>query len=144
MPRPRLSYDQAKARGADQVNAGRFADRKNAPPTQGVIGLPPKSLTAAEKKVWKELAIAIPDGVAGESDRIAVEIASRLLHQFRTNAHTMQSSRISLLMNMLSRLGLDPQARTRLHVAPTAEVKPTDPLDQYMTNLTYDSADSIQ
>ena len=138
MPKPRLSYDQALARGSAQINAGRFADRKSAPPTIGVIGAPPKSLTAAEKKVWKELAATIPAGVAGESDRISVEIASRLLHQFRTNAHTMQSSRISLLMGMLSRLGLDPQARTRLQTSPPAQPKPTDPLTEYMSAMTYD------
>ncbi len=138
MPKPRLSFDQAQARGSEQVNAGRFADRKDAPPTTGVIGPPPKSLSAAEKKIWKELVSTIPAGVAGESDRISVEIASRLLHQFRTNGHTMQSSRISLLMGMLSRLGLDPQARTRLHISPPAEPKPTDPLAEYMSAMTYD------
>ena len=138
MPKPRLNFEQAQARGSDQINAGRFADRRAAPPTIGTIGASPKHLTAPEKRVWNELAQAIPTGVAGSSDRISVEIAARLLSQFRTNPTDMQSSRLSLLMSMLSRLGLDPQARTRLQVSQPAEPRHADPLSRYMSALTND------
>jgi len=126
MPRPRLSYDQAKLTGALAVNRGRFDTRKKAPTVTGKVGSPPKHLNDGEKAVWKEVAKAIPLGVAGASDRITIEMASRLLHQFRQDPVTMQSSRISLLMQLLSRLGLDPQARTRLQVEPQAETKTDD------------------
>ncbi len=115
MPRPRLSHDQAKMKGSLAVNKGRFADRKDSPSATGKVGLPPKYFSSQEKAVWKEIAKAIPAGVAGGSDRMVIEMASRLLHQFRTDP-VMQSSRLSLLMQLLSRLGLDPQARTRLQI----------------------------
>lgn len=125
MPRPRLSLDQARLKGALAVNKGRFADRQKSPATQGTLGNPPKHLDDATKKVWRELAKAIPAGVAGSSDRMTVEIASCLLTQFRAAPVTMQASRIALLMQLLSRLGLDPQARTRMQV-PTAPETPDD------------------
>ena len=144
MPKPRLSYEQAKARGSEQVNAGRFASRKDAPATTGTIGDPPRHLTTPEKKVWKELTAVIPAGVAGESDRIAVEIASRLLYQFRSNPTGMQTSRLNALMDVMSRLGLDPQARTRLHVEQKPDPKANDPLTRYMNALTHDTTETIQ
>jgi hypothetical protein len=125
MPRPRLSYDQATLNGSLAVNKGRFSDRKKAPPATGEVGSPPKYFSTDEKKVWKEIAKAIPAGVAGGSDRMVIEMASRLLHQFRIDP-LMQSSRLSLLMQLLSRLGLDPQARTKLQVEPPAVEKTQD------------------
>ncbi len=125
MPRPRLSIDQAQMRGSVAVNAGRFASRKKSPKTQGSVGNPPKYFDAALKRIWKELASSIPSGVAGKSDRQVLEMASRLLHQFRSDP-LMQSSRLAILMQLLSRLGLDPQARTRLQVEQTPAPKPDD------------------
>src|SRR5579875_1446510 len=114
MPKPRLTADQAALNGSAKVNAGRFADRQSMPPTTGEIGLPPGHLPADCHATWKEISTAIPAGIAGAADRIAVELATRLLQQFRTDPD-MQASRIAILTNLLSRLGLDPQARTRLH-----------------------------
>lgn len=126
MPRPRKSYDQAVLSGSVAVNKGRFADRKNAPATSGTIGSPPKHLDAETKRVWKELAKSIPLGVAGASDRLTVELAAQLLSQFRAAPATMQASRVSLLLTLMSRLGLDPQARTKLQVEPTTAEKADD------------------
>lgn len=112
-------------RGSVIVNAGRFSDRKKAPQTEGSVGSPPKYFDAALKKVWKELSSSIPTGVAGSSDRQVIEMASRLLHQFRTDP-LMQSSRLAILMQLLSRLGLDPQARTRLQVGQPPAQKTDD------------------
>jgi phage terminase small subunit len=125
MPRPRLNYADAQMRGSVAVNAGRFSDRKKSPKTEGAIGNPPKYFDAALKRVWKELASSIPTGVGGKSDRQVVEMASRLLNQFRTDP-LMQASRIAILMQLLSRLGLDPQARTRLQVEQKPTPKPDD------------------
>lgn len=126
LPRPRKSYDDAKMTGAVAVNKGRFEGRKKSPRTTGKIGTPPKHLTEPQKAVWKEIAKAIPTGVAGASDRLTVELAAVLLAQFREAPLTMQASRVALVMQLLSRLGLDPQARTRLQVEPQPEEKTED------------------
>lgn len=131
MPRPRLSYDQAKMKGATAINKGRFEDRKATPSTVGTVGNPPKHLTTEVKSAWREIAKSIPAGVAGKSDRLTVEMASRLLYQFRTEPN-MQASRISLLMQLMSRLGLDPQARTRMHVETQPDKTPKD-TDEWST-----------
>lgn len=122
MPKPRLTADQALLSGSAKVNAGRFASRQSMPPTTGEIGPPPENLKNALHPTWNEISTAIPKGIAGSADRIAVEMATRLLHQFRTDPD-MQASRISILTNLLSRLGLDPQARTKLQTssAPTEQ-----------------------
>lgn len=116
-------------RGSVAVNAGRFASRKSAPTTAGEVGNPPKYFDSSTKKVWKEIVSAIPAGVAGAADRMAIEMASRLMHQFRTEPD-MQASRIAILMNLLSRLGLDPQARTKLQVGGGAS-KDAEPTDEW-------------
>lgn len=121
-------------RGSVAANAGRFADRKSAPKTTGTIGDPPKYFSADQRRVWKEIAASIPAGVAGCSDRLVLEMASRLMHQFRTEPD-LQASRIAILMQLLSRLGLDPQARTRLQVGDTPTSKPKDPFEEFMSNL---------
>lgn len=126
MPRPRLSYEQAKLNGSVAINKGRFASRKNAPTTTGSLGTPPKHLDEAAKKVWREIVKSIPAGVAGASDRITVEMASTLLAQFRAAPATMQASRVALLLNLLGRLGLDPQARTKLQIETTPPTEKKD------------------
>jgi hypothetical protein len=95
--------------GSASKNPKRFASRKSAPATIGTVGNPPKYFSTAEKKVWKELTTSIAPGVAGSSDRQVIEMAAKLLHQFRTDPD-MQASRLAILMQLLSRLGLDPQA----------------------------------
>lgn len=125
MPRQRLSIDQAKMRGSLAVNAGRFEARKKAPKATGQIGKPPKYFKPRLAEIWSEISSAIPFGVAGSADRMVIEMASRLLDQFRTDPE-MQASRIAILMQLLSRLGLDPQARTKLQVEMPKQQKPDD------------------
>lgn len=113
MPRRRLTYDQAQQNGSLAANKGRFEDRKTAPPTIGKVGGPPKYFNKDQAKVWKELVKMIPSGVAGAADRATVEMAARLLYQFRTDPG-MSSMKMALLSQVQSKLGLDPQARLKL------------------------------
>jgi phage terminase small subunit len=115
MPRPRLTIEQAELSGSSAKDPKRFATRKKSPKTQGPIGTAPTYFNAALKKVWDEVSSSIPAGVAGGSDRLVIEMASRLMHQFRTDPE-MSSAKVAILMNLLSRLGLDPQSRTKLQV----------------------------
>lgn len=111
--------------GSAAVNRGRFESRKKAPATTGSLGRPPSYFDAAHKTIWCEISSSIPTGVAGKSDRQVVEMAVRLLYQFRTDL-AMQASKLAILMNLLSRLGLDPQARTRLEIETEAPQEERD------------------
>lgn len=132
----RLSYEEARLKGSVDVNPGRFASRKNSPRTAGSLGTAPRNLSADAKKVWKELAAVIPVGVAGEGDRTLLEIAANLLSQFRADPAAMRSSRLSLLLQTLGRLGLDPQARTKIQVEvpakPSAKATQTTAFQTFM------------
>lgn len=112
-------------RGSLSVNPGRFEARRKAPKTIGVLGKPPKHFGPRVAAIWTEIVVAIPEGVAGSADRMVVEMATRLMDQFRTDPD-MQASRIAILMQLLSRLGLDPQARTKLQVEQQPTAKPDD------------------
>lgn len=125
MPRPRLSYDHARMTGALDTNRGRFEDRKTAPTTSGELGPAPSYFDDDTAAVWDELSQLIPDGVAGTADRIAVELTARLLFQFRTDPD-MQGQRIATLMQLLSRLGMEPQARTKMAVPQPEQSLPDD------------------
>jgi phage terminase small subunit len=131
-----LTYEQAVARGSAAKDPARFADRKNSPITTGQLGDPPDYFDAALSAIWLELSEAIPAGITGSADRVAVEMATKLLHQFRTEP-AMQASRLAILTNLLSRLGLDPQGRTRLQVTQGSddESSNTSAFDQFMSAI---------
>ncbi len=78
------------------------------------LGNPPKSLSADEKKLWKELARMIPPGVAMFSDRAAME---RLVFLFdRQRKHIITASEGSQLLNLFGRFGMTPSDRAKVHV----------------------------
>jgi phage terminase small subunit len=131
MPKPRLTFDQAKMKGSVAHNAGRFEKRKASPKPTGEIGAPPEYFRPEQKEVWKEIVAAIPYGVAGSADRFAIEMAAILLDQLR-DTPLMQASRIAVLMNLLSRLGLDPQARTRLNAPEPEPESDNSPYSQFL------------
>ena len=120
MPRPRLTFEQAEQRGATRINPGRFSDRRDAVKAQGTLGSAPKHLSPELKAMWKELAGQLPDGLTSKADRMLVEMTVTLLHELRTDA-TMKTSARALLLSCLSRLGLTPQDRLKMHVPSTAK-----------------------
>ena len=143
MPRPRNSIAQADLKGTLQQNAGRYASRQDAPVTKGDVGKAPSYFSTEKKKIWREVILSIPVGVAGESDRQTVELACTLLHQFRMDP-TMSTARIALLLSTLSILGMTPQGRTKLHTTEPAKKKETDTVSKFMSAAKSHGRDTIQ
>ena len=89
--------------------------RPNEPRATEPLGTPPKYLTAAEKKVWKELAKQLLPGVAFASDRVAFELLVRLTAKMRTNQMT-KTSDMTTLISLCSRFAMTPADRSRVSV----------------------------
>lgn len=77
------------------------------------LGAPPKTFSDQEKAAWREIAKNATPGTLGNSDRIAVEIAVKMLVRFRSGIYT-KASEVAVLISMLSRLGMTPTDRTKL------------------------------
>jgi hypothetical protein len=120
MPAHRKHLDVHVMSGATKKNPQRFTDRKRAPQPIAELGKPPKHLTADEKKAWKEIEKQVPPGVLGNTDRIAVEIAAKLLVRFRTGL-LLKASEVSCLVSLLARFGMTPADRNKIETGPTQE-----------------------
>ena len=57
-----------------------------------------------------------------------LEIACRLLCEYREDPHAMNAARLNVLNNMLGKLGMNPIDRIRLSVPEQPE---SDPADEY-------------
>ena len=78
------------------------------------LGKPPRHLNKEVKRCWNVIAKTAPPGVLGRHDRIAVEIASTLLSQFRDDPTSMTTARLLRLEVMLGRFGMNPSDRAKL------------------------------
>jgi phage terminase small subunit len=114
MARQRLTHEQAMIRGSAAKNPKRFASRKLSPKSGGIIGEAPSHLLDDQRDIWNEIALLIPDGVAGKADRITLEIAALLTWELRNDPVSMSAARMGLLASQLGKLGMDPQARTKM------------------------------
>lgn len=74
MARPRTPAAVAAATGAAAKNPQRFRDRKE--PKSSPLGKPPCSFTDDQREAWEMFADEMP--WLGKSDRMVVEVASRL------------------------------------------------------------------
>lgn len=128
MPAHRKHLDVHVMSGATRKNPQRFGDRKQAPQPIADLGKPPKHLTDDEKKAWKEIAKQVPPGVLGNTDRIAVEIAARLLVRFRTGL-LLKASEVSCLVSLLARFGMTPADRNKIETG--ANNEPDDLTDEW-------------
>ena len=133
MPANRKPISILQASGAVAKNPQRFHDRKSEPVPSKPVGNPPKTLDQAERKAWKEIISNAAPGTLGNSDRIALEIASKLLVRFRAGEFS-KASEVSTLVSLLARFGMTPADRAKLQ----ATEKPPEKLNDewgFTTNL---------
>ena len=117
MPRQRLTTEMAALKGADRVNPGRFRDRKKAPKSELPLGNAPDDFDAGQQKAWFELSsYAIPGTLTG-ADRVALETASVLLAEFRSNRAAFPAAKYGRLFQYLSAFGMTPVDRQKLGAA---------------------------
>lgn len=88
--------------------------RANTPQPLRPIGSPPVHMTKESKQIWKRLVKDAPAGYLACSDRAIMEILCGLIAEYRADPAGMQSSRLALLQNVMSKCGLSPADRGKV------------------------------
>lgn len=112
MPKPRTPSTVLEARGAFDKDPGRRREDFEAgafDPT------PPKYFKIKQKEVWNEIVGVLPAAVLQATDRMAVELAARLIAQFRAAPDSeVTSSQVAQIRTALAVLGMTPADRSRV------------------------------
>jgi len=112
MAKPRTPSAVLEARGAFDKDPGRRREDFEAgafDPT------PPKYFTAKQKAVWAEIVGVLPANVLQATDRMAVELAARLIAHFRAQPDVeVTSSQVAQIRTALAVLGMTPADRSRV------------------------------
>lgn len=116
MARPRKPTKVLELTGAFEKNPQR--SRPKEPMPSGAIGDPPIHLALEAKEIWRELSDAC--FWATDADRQIMEIASVLLHRFRTDA---EFKHMNHLISSLGKLGLTPSDRSKVTVPEKPQAK---------------------
>lgn len=110
--------------GAFEKNPARGRARAGEPIPEGDIGNPPLAFSPAEKAAWAEIVDTSHAGVFCRADRIILELASRLLAEYRLAPLTFSDARLLRLNKLLSSFGMTPADRSRVTVAGASGGKP--------------------
>jgi len=108
-------------RGSFISHKNRKDARAGEPVVTKRLGIPPKTFSDEQKKLWREFAKMVPAGVATYADRWAVEIIVCTMAKFR--AGLISGTETGHLTSLLSRFGLTPADRSRVvaTLAPNTE-----------------------
>lgn len=109
--------------------------RENEPVVEDGIGNPPKTLSTEAKKVWSELRKTVPWLTI--ADRVVFEAVCKLTVKLRSDTYKCQD--LSILSNLLGRLGMTPADRSKVQAPPKKNKNTDDPfafLDSSTTNST--------
>lgn len=118
----------AEAKGATRKHPERY---RNQPPTvEQPLGTAPEHMSEAARKCWFEIQSLAPRNVLTGADRIAMELLSNLLAEFREQPKAFPASRITHLIGCLARLGMTPADRQRIG-APNGEPDGDDSFDEF-------------
>lgn len=106
-------------------------EKKFEPMPTAAIGLAPKYFNQDERDCWNEIKRIIPENVLFESDRLCIEMASRILAKFRRR-EDLSPSEWNKLASCISLMGMTPADRTRICAAPSENKKDPNPFDAVM------------
>lgn len=125
MARPRLPVDKAEAAGAGIKNPGRHAGRKKPKGTKP-LGEPYKSMTAGQKRAWKEFAGEMP--WLNSSHRILLRLACLWAAKLDDPAADFGVSATQALSSILSKLGATPVDESKVSHGDSGEEDPEEAL----------------
>jgi hypothetical protein len=103
-------------RGAYANHPERRADRAGEPRPTEPLGKAPGYMTAAQKKIWKEIEGMVVPGLLTKQDRFVVELATVLLAKIRSAEAKPQE--ISTFTALLGKMGMSPADRSKVSVTP--------------------------
>lgn len=124
MPRHTQPREVAELKGATRKHPERY--RKTPPAVDMPLGNAPDYFTADQKGVWFELETYAPRGVLTGADRVAMELLSVLLDEFRKNPVDIRVAKIGQMVSCLGRLGMTPADRQKLGTEKPKEENPFD------------------
>ncbi len=120
MPQKRTPTKVLEMRGSFKDHPDRKRKRAKEPKyTQPMPMRPPDHLLSREKKIWKELMDAMPQGVIEVYDQVVFETLVKLFARFRTTRAGITGAELSLMIRCASLLGMSPVDRSRVIVEPT-------------------------
>lgn len=101
-------------KGVDKKNPARV--NKNEP-VSGKLGDPPKHFKDDELvAIWHEIIGNAADGVFQSSDRVALEVATCLLYEFRQDPLSFPTMKHGKLETYLAKFGMNPVDRSKIVV----------------------------
>lgn len=114
----RGAFDKDPARRRDDFEAGAFDPE------------PPKYFSVKQKAVWAEIVTVLPATVLQATDRMAVEVAARLIAHFRALPDAdVTASQVAQIRTALAVLGMTPADRSRVS---TKKQAPSNPFADMM------------
>lgn len=119
MPKHRQPRELAELKGLTKKNPQRY--RNEVPKNPYELGEPPNGLNKHEKAVWDELRNCCLPATLTSAERFYFEILCSLMVEFRRDKEAFPSMRLSILNNMLGKLGLNPCDRQKIGVTKNKE-----------------------
>ena len=123
MPTPRKPDNVLDITGAKRRNPARYGSRAPQPIDQRDIGRCPSFLTDMEKECWREI-IKNDPGVLRRSDRIAVEMAARLIAEIREG--DAKAATHAQLNALLHKFGQTPTGRNHVSIPVLKQINKFD------------------
>lgn len=122
--RPPLPTAQQELAGAFKHDPQRRDARANEPQPTGPLGGPPSDFEDAQLKAWNDIVSGACPGVLTNADEIAVELGARTLAKIRTSPEFVTNGERTFLLSLLSRFGMTPADRTRIHIPQKNDAAP--------------------
>ena len=119
MARHAQPREVAELKGAHRKHPERY--RKQPPSVKQPIGTAPAYMHPAARACWFELESLAPDKVLTGADRVALELLSNLLAEYRDDPKEFPATKITHLVGCLARLGMTPADRQKIGVEKKAD-----------------------
>ena len=120
MARPRTPSNVLELRGSFKAQPSRRRIAEPQPPYP--VGDCPARLNDGERAAWDEIVSTCCPGVLTNADRLAVELAARLLSESWDMGRGFHDKRRTQLHQLLGCFGMNPSDRTKIRVEPPAKV----------------------
>ena len=127
MARPRKPSATLELTGAYKKNSQRR--HKLEPRPEDGPGDPPLFMSFDEQEIWREIIAMCEPGVFGPSDRVALEIVTKLFYEFRFSYDTFTAAKLNRLETFLARFGMTPSDRSKVAVKPKPKKSLYEELD---------------
>jgi hypothetical protein len=114
MGRPRIPTNVQHLKGAFKKDPQRLKERENEPENVNPVGEPPDYLSDEAKSAWRQIVSESIEGVLGEADRIAVEMASGLYA--KAIGEGLNPQEHNQFFRYLSQFGMMPADRSKISV----------------------------